>query len=204
MTLRALAIIIFLYIPVTLNAQYNRDSVLRYREQYKRDFLTDKNSPLKAEDTSFLRFYKPDAAYCVMASFKPSLNAKPFQIPTHSGKMKNYQEYGVLTFSVKGKKQTLHIYQSLDLIKKDAKYNDYLFIPFNDKTNYVETYAGGRYIDVSKKDIKNNRLVLDFNKCYNPYCAFASGYNCPIPPDENKLTISINAGEKLFGREVKE
>jgi uncharacterized protein (DUF1684 family) len=73
-----------------------------------------------------------------------------------------------------------------------------LFVPFKDRTNYDATYGGGRYIDLSTKDIVNGRILLDFNKCYNPYCAFADGFNCPIPPDENSLPIEIAAGEKTF------
>ena len=49
-------------------------------------------------------------------------------------------------------------------------------------------------------DILNNMLVIDFNKAYNPYCAYATGYNCPIPPRENNLPIAINAGEMNFGK----
>lgn len=97
----------------------------------------------------------------------------------------------------------LEVYQSPALMQKE-ELKDYLFIPFNDLTNYETTYAGGRYLDISRKDIKNNQVVIDFNKCYNPYCAYASGYSCPIPPAANKLNAKIEAGEKMFGKEVKE
>jgi uncharacterized protein (DUF1684 family) len=87
---------------------------------------------------------------------------------------------------------------------KDPKYKDHLFIPFTDGTTYTETYGGGRYIDLSVNDIKNGKIELDFNKCYNPYCAYAGGFNCPIPPVENRLPVAIKAGEKLYGKAVKE
>ena len=64
----------------------------------------------------------------------------------------------------------------------------------------METYGGGRYIDLTITDIKNNLIELDFNKCYNPYCAYSDGYSCPIPPDENNLKIKIEAGEKKFAK----
>jgi len=182
------------------HAQSYKDSIALFREQYRDSFLTDAHSPLKAADTSFLRFYSVDHAYCMVATLALTKDAKPFAIQTHSGKTKNYIEYGLLSFKLHGKKYALHVYQGIDLIAKDPKFKDYLFIPFTDETNYTETFGGGRYIDLSVKDIKSNKIILDFNKCYNPYCAFADGYSCPIPPKENSLHVKIRAGEKLFGK----
>ena len=55
-------------------------------------------------------------------------------------------------------------------------------------------------MDFMLDDIKNNTLLMDFNKAYNPYCAYATGYNCPIPPRENDLPVAIKAGEMAFGK----
>lgn len=189
-------------LPFIAQAQNYADSIAQYRSHYKQDFLTDARSPLKAADTSFLRFYPVDIAYRVKAVFVPTPQSPEFSMPTHSGKDKIFRQYGTATFKLHDTLLVLHIYQNLSL--KDPKYKDDLFIPFTDLTNYEETYAGGRYIDVSINDIKKNELIIDFNTCYNPYCAFAAGYSCPIPPDENKMPIHIRAGEKLFGREVTE
>ena len=82
-----------------------------------------------------------------------------------------------------------------------SKYRDYLGLMFTDKTSGKETYDAGRYIDFNIGDIKNDKLVIDFNKAYNPYCAYVKGkYSCPIPPRENYLPIAIEAGEKNFGK----
>lgn len=97
----------------------------------------------------------------------------------------------------------LHVYQSIALMTKPG-FEDHLFIPFTDETNVGETYGGGRYIDLKMGDIQNGMVVLDFNKCYNPYCAYKEGYACPIPPRENSLPIAIPAGEKRFGKEPQE
>jgi len=67
---------------------------------------------------------------------------------------------------------------------------DYLFIPFTDATSGIDTYGGGRYIDCATGDIRGGILMQDFNKAYNPCCAYASGYNCPIPPPENDLPVA--------------
>jgi len=96
----------------------------------------------------------------------------------------------------------LTVYKSISL-SKNAAYADYLFLPFTDQTNASETYAGGRYIDLKTKDFTNNQVVIDFNKAYNPYCAYGGGYACPKPPDENKLDIKLEAGEKVFAGKIK-
>ena len=78
----------------------------------------------------------------------------------------------------------------------------YLFVPLGDATSGFESYGGGRYMVFFIPDIKNNKVVLDFNKAYNPYCAYTTGYNCPIPPIENLLKVAITAGEKNYGKQV--
>ena len=188
-------------VVVAADAQSYTYSIARHREKYKLEFIEEERSPLKGEDTSFLRFYKADPRYRVVAALKLTPEAKPFDIPTSSGKKKSYRKYGELSFRLNKKPYKLELYQSIDLMTKE-KYKDHLFVPFNDLTNYQGTYAGGRYIDLSLKDIKNNVVILDFNKAYNPYCAYASGYNCPIPPRANNLKVAIKAGEKMYGKEV--
>lgn len=184
-------------------AQTYADSIAKYWQSYKEDFIKEERSPIKGKDTIYLRFYPLDVSYRVIADFTPTPDTKPFDIPTHSGKMKSYRQYGLLRFKVHGQPLTLQIYQSQTLMKIE-KYKDDLFIPFTDTTNYTFTYGGGRYLDIKINDINNNKLVLDFNKAYNPYCAFAEGYSCPIPPTENRLNIAIQAGEKLWAKPEKE
>ena len=81
---------------------------------------------------------------------------------------------------------------------KTAEYRDHLFIPFADATTSNETYEGGRYIDLNISDIKDGIIIIDFNKAYNPYCAYDHDYSCPLPPKENHITIAVRAGEKRF------
>ena len=118
-----------------------------------------------------------------------------------SGQIKrNYRVYGTIHFTINDTAVTLNIYQSQDLITT-SKYRDHLFIPFTDATSGEETYESGRYLDLEIKDIKNDKVLIDFNKAYNPYCAYVSGkFNCPIPPAENRLAVAIPAGEKAFGK----
>lgn len=180
--------------------QSHADSIQRHREHYKQEFLTDSNSPLKASDTGYLRFFPPDVAYWVVARFKLTPDTEPFQLPTSSGKTKTYRKYGEAHFKLFGRSYQLDVYQSPDLMKRE-ELKDHLFVPFKDLTNYETTYGGGRYIDLSLQDIVNNTVIIDFNKAYNPYCAFAGGYSCPIPPEANHLRVQIKAGEKQYGKE---
>ena len=82
---------------------------------------------------------------------------------------------------------------------RSPSYKDYLFLPFTDATTGNETYDAGRYIDLKIEDTRTPEVILDFNKAYNPYCAYVSDiYNCPIPPKENRLPVAIRAGEMKF------
>ena len=185
--------------PFVLHAQQSyKQEIEEHRLHYKQEFITEERSPLKAGDTAFLRFFEPDISFKIIATIKLTPEAKEFDMPTHSGKTKKFRQYGILHFNINDTALQLSVYQNLSLLKDDK---DHLFLPFTDATSYIESYAGGRYLDLSVKDIKDNKLVVDFNKCYNPYCAFADGYNCPIPPVENRLPVAIPAGEKMFGKE---
>jgi uncharacterized protein (DUF1684 family) len=185
------------------HAQSFSEEIRKFQDNYKKEFLRSANSPLKKADLPFLQFYNPDSTYRVKARFEKTRGGKSFEMPTYSGVKKTYVRYGVLKFRVNGKRETLNVYRSLSL-QAQAKYKDYLFIPFKDKTNGTESYGGGRYIDLKTTDIEDNTYILDFNKAYNPYCAYSSGYNCPIPPAANHLSVAISAGEKKFGKEHEE
>ena len=72
-----------------------------------------------------------------------------------------------------------------------------LFLAFADVTSARETYGAGRYLDI-KKIPGATSIELDFNKAYNPYCAYNENYTCPLPPKENFLKVAILAGEKNY------
>lgn len=178
-----------------------KEDIETHRIHYKSDFLTDERSPLKQEDLLNLEFYPPVAAGKVKAKFILTPNAEPFDLPTYSGITRSYRKYGIATFTRQKKEVTLSIYQNMTLISNPA-YNDYLFLPFKDETNSVTTYGGGRYLNISKKDTEDGSVTIDFNKAYNPWCAYSDGYNCPIPPIENHLPFPVYAGEKDYKGEV--
>ena len=89
----------------------------------------------------------------------------------------------------------MNVYQNQELIKQEG-FENYLFLPFSDETNGIESYGGGRYIDLRIPE--SNKLIIDFNSAYNPYCAYNDKYSCPIVPRENYLRTRIEAGVKKF------
>jgi uncharacterized protein (DUF1684 family) len=197
-TLQILVWLLFSSIPVFSQdfAKHTDD----FREKYREEFVKTPNSPLKKEDLKYLRFYDPDSSFQVKATFERIRNSRSFGMPTYSGAQKTFVKYGVLRFRIDGKRQKLTVYRSLGL-ETLPQYRDYLFVPFKDKTSGTITYGGGRYMDLKTSDVKDSNCVLDFNKAYNPYCAYSEGFNCPIPPQENTLLVAIKAGEKNFAKE---
>ncbi len=178
-----------------------KKSIREHRKEYKSDFLKSERSPFynKKADLKFIRFFRPKKRYKVEATFEATPDEKVFEMATYSGMVKPYRKYGVLKFKLNGKEQQLAVYQSMKMINVPG-YKNYLFLPFKDLTNDRKTYGGGRYINLKSSEIKDGKMMLDFNKNYNPYCAFSDGYNCPIPPGENHLEVAIKAGERKFAK----
>lgn len=198
---------LFFFLMTSLSAQSSDAAyaaeILQHREHYKQEFLTEEGSPLTAQDTALLDFFPLDANWRVKARFEQTPEAQSFDLPTYSGRTKPYVQYGVARFEVNGQPVQLALYQNLKLAKQKA-FRDYLFLPFKDQTNGDSSYGGGRYLDFRTGDIASDgTLVLDFNKAYNPWCAYSDGYSCPIPPAENHLELAVEAGEKNFKGEKK-
>lgn len=173
-------------------------SIKDYQHNMNMEFKNEDKSPLTKKDRKkfeSLDFFKIDSTYKVTATFTLSENSKIFAMPTTTARRPLYKSYGVASFNLNGKELTLHIYQNQDLIQK-PDYKNHLFIPFRDESNGDETYGGGRFLDVEIPD--GDTIVIDFNKAYNPYCAYSARYSCPIPPKENSLKVAIKAGVKNY------
>jgi uncharacterized protein len=198
--MRKILLIITLLVAIKATAQTYRQAIIAHQQAYKDDFLKNSHSPLKEADLSYVRFFEPDSTFRVSGVFTQSQDKTVFTIPTSDGKQKEYFNYGIIKFKLKGQTLQLNVYRSLSLMRT-PQYKNYLFIPFKDATNAQETYGGGRYLDLETSDIQADTVILDFNKAYNPYCAFSNGYSCPIPPRENHLNVRIEVGEKVFLKE---
>ena len=174
-----------------------KTDITAFQKELNELYLNPKDTPLRGENFANFKqhpFFHINLKYRVVAKFEKTPDAIPFEIPTSSGRTKPYVQYGKASFKINGKIQTVAIYQSISLRDQD-EYKDHLFLPFRDATNSIETYGGGRYIDL--KIPNGNTIVIDFNKAYQPYCAYnAFDYSCPIVPKENFLEIPIKAGVK--------
>lgn len=173
--------------------------VTEFQKELNAEYKDATTSPLKDKDRKHfegLDFFKLDSTYVVEAILKRTSNSKWFNMKTTTSRVSKERIFGVLTFELKGKSYQLNIYQGKDLMEKEG-YEDYLFLPFLDETNGLESYGGGRYIDarIPEGDI----MIIDFNKAYNPYCAYNDRYSCPIVPRKNYLKTRVEAGVKAFG-----
>lgn len=164
------------------------------------EFSNSETTILEAEDLkSFegLEFYPLNEKYIVTAKFERTPNEKPFLMPTTTDRTPEYVKYGELHFTLEGKDLVLSLFQSTQPYDV-AGYEDYLFLPFTDLTSGNGSYGGGRYLDMT---IPNGySVIIDFNKAYNPYCAYNPKYSCPIPPEENDILVRIEAGVKNFSK----
>lgn len=184
----------------SLNAQDSKKitEVVLFQHALNESFLDPETSPLGAEDLhSFknLDFFEIDTSFYILAEFVRTPYETPFLMPTTTDRQQVHVKYGEAYFELKGKQYKLNLYQDQELIK-NPKYKDYLFLPFTDLTNGSSSYSGGRYIDMEIPVA--NKILIDFNKAYNPYCAYNGKYSCPVPPKENHLDTKIEAGVKDF------
>lgn len=196
-------IIFILLTVIGCSSQKSFESKINnHRINFKKAFLENPRSPLEDKDLAYLTFFSPDIKWKKSATFTKEQQAVPFEMPTYSGITKPYIIFGYLDFDVEGKKIRLQVYQSAQK-PSNPLYKNHLFLPFKDATNGESTYGGGRYLDLKTDDIKNNKVVLDFNQCYNPWCAYSEGFNCPVPPISNHLNFEVTAGEKMYAGQVK-
>lgn len=175
--------------------------IVEFQEELNESFRDPDTSPLPdkyRKDFEGLEFFEPDTTYVVVAQFVRTPDAIPFMMPTTTNRESPEVVYGIAHFMLNGTEHQLEVYQSLDLMDQE-EYVDYLFLPFLDETNGEETYGGGRYIDLTIPE--GDSIVIDFNKAYNPYCAYNKKYSCPLVPRQNYLRTRVRAGVKNFKKD---
>ena len=193
-------LVLFLLITHTVfsQQQFERDSVIQFQRNMNEHYADSAKSPLKIKDLAVfkaLEFFSINEKYFVKATFKRTKKEKPFEMKTTTSRRPLYVKYGELHFEIDGIPCQLNVYQNVEFSKKPG-YKNSLFLPFTDYTSGVESYGGGRYIDLEIQ--KGNTWAIDFNQAYNPYCAYNEKYSCPIVPEENDLKVEIKAGVKAF------
>ena len=172
-------------------------SAVAFQTELNEQYADSAHSPLLPEDLAAfeeLEFFNIDPRFNVVANFKRVVS-EPFEMPTTTDRRPIYEKYGEAYFTLEGKEFMLTLFQS-HKSREDSVWKDYLFLPYNDLTNGDETYGGGRFIDVLMPE--KGKVSIDFNKSYNPYCAYNHKYSCPIPPEENFLEVRVTAGVKAW------
>jgi uncharacterized protein (DUF1684 family) len=152
------------------------------------EFRTSDNSPIENKEAfQGLSYFEPDLQYRVMATLVPYKgDDKRLVINYTDGTETVYEKFAYATFNLHQKSHKVLL----------LLHDDMVSLLFKDDTNGKTTYGGGRYLDFKINEASGRTMVIDFNKSYNPYCAYVPDYACPLPPAENKLSISIPAGEK--------
>ncbi len=192
-----IAVIIILYSTLSGNKsqeEYNRQ-IVKEREEKDRFMKTSSESPFASQEEAFkaLNYFPPDEKYRVIAKLTPIENKEVKVLTTNDGKNQSYVEYAFAEFDLDNRKNKLLILEVMEMGPQRGT----LFLAFGDQTSAGETYGAGRYLDI-KKVPGASTIELDFNKAYNPYCAYTDKYSCPFPPRENLLEIAIPAGEKSY------
>ena len=170
-----------------------------FRKQKDKFLAEHPQSPLLPEDKEQFRganYYPVDMSYRVIATLVPETRPGIFKVQTTTGDAKEYTRVGRLEFQIGEQKLSLVAFMPP---ADEPLHGNRLFVPFRDKTSGKETYGAGRYLDLNKRP--GDEYVLDFNRAYNPYCAYSPFYSCPIAPGENSLPIEIRAGEKSFHKD---
>jgi uncharacterized protein len=177
------------------NPMERREEKLKvFREKRDRFFKQDPHSPLKETDRKRFKnllYYPIDLKSTMVGSIeKYPTEPKPIYVnlPTNKEREKKYVKYGRFKFKLEGKEYILQIYRPLG--------EGELFLPFKDKTSETETYRMGRYLNI--EPMPGGKVLIDFNRAYNPFCEFNEKYTCPFAPKENWLDIEIRAGEKRY------
>jgi hypothetical protein len=174
-----------------------RRELERNRDDKDDFFASHPHSPIpkdEREDFEGLEYFEPDPAYRVTATVhlvEPDEDAV-YRMETSTGGEQRYLKVAELEFELDGESYMLGGY------RQEGEERESLFVPFRDKTTGQQTYGAGRYMELEAEgDLEEGmEIPIDFNLAYSPFCAYSDAYACPLPPEENWLETTIEAGEK--------
>jgi hypothetical protein len=146
--------------------------------------LRDFNHP-RINTLTSIPCFETDLKWRIEADYQPYEKPEKYKVQTVIGTEEESLVPGELTFKIRGRKCTLYPFAS----------GDQLFIVFGDATNGNETYPSGRFLYSDIPDARN-KVIIDFNRAYNPPCVFTTFATCPLPLSKNILPVKIKAGEK--------
>jgi len=160
------------------------------KDQFMRESAESPVTPDKRATFAPLAYFPTDPSYRVPAMLQVAPDSPAIEMPTSTGQRRKMRRVGTLSFTLQGQPLSLGAFVEAD--ERDMRR---LFVPFGDLTNGLETYSGGRYLDLDRS--ASNVYDLDFNRAYHPFCLFNASYDCPYPPPESRLKFPIRAGERL-------
>ena len=148
--------------------------------------MRDTNSDIRRNFTG-LKWFPPNEAYKVTARFEPYAAPKTVKVPNILGDLETYQAPGVVAFTLNGQVHRLEAFE----VRSSGRQR--FFFVFRDLTSGQETYPSARFL-YAELPVKGETM-LDFNRAYNPPCAFNPYTTCPLPTEQNRLRVRIEAGE---------
>ncbi len=164
-------------------------ALTEFRRMKDEFFAKDAQSPLTEEQKkSFngLHYYDENTSLRLELSIQEFPEKQMVPIQTSTGEVRTYQRFGRIDFVIDGQSASLTIYLT----------DHGFFLPFVDALAGKETYPAGRYLEI--ESLPDGKFLVDFNNAYNPYCAYNDRWSCPLTPAENRLSIPIKAGEKIY------
>ena len=176
--------------PREMPESFYIDTIEAERAQKETFFRSSPYSPIEDKiNFKGLDYFPPNPAFRYTLTLNRADSPELLTFQTSTGDEQEYQRLGTVEFEVEGQAAQLAVYK--------AEEHEGLFLPFRDATSGTETYGAGRYLE--PEILSSGVIVVDFNLCYNPFCAYSEVYSCPLPPFENHLTrIAIRAGEKRY------
>ena len=171
--------------------EWERDLVEERR--MKDEFMArHPESPFVAGRVPFhdLRYFPPDATFRVRATLVRAPVPEEAYLRTNRDGQAVMRYLGQLSFSLESRTLKLGVYHAGEGVGTSV------FVPFRDRTSGDESYGPGRYLTLELNE--SDEYDLDFNRAFNPYCAYTDDYECGFPPAENDLPVAVRAGEKAW------
>jgi hypothetical protein len=165
------------------------ERIERSREDYKQNILSMEDSPIDLDTFEHFEYFDPNESFLIEGKFTASKENETFKLMMTDSSTNDIPLAGTAELVINGQAVKLKVFDE----------GETFLLPFNDKTNSVKTYGGGRYINIEKRAVNDDEITVDFNEAHNFYCAYNFSYVCPLPPRENNIGVEINAGEKTYG-----
>lgn len=174
------------YLTELFNERTSKDSTMRY----------DPHSPFNRDpiaEYANLNYYEPGSEFIFISKLYEYEPKDTVDVFGTRGELRRVIKLGYFILKYRSDEHKVNMYKAFG---RDG--TPYYSIWFTDNTTGKETYGVGRYLDFEKEDDPDHIYTIDFNRAYNPYCAYSAEFTCPIPREEDYIDFEIKAGEKNF------